>query len=349
VLKYFTVYFAVFAISYLGVRLFRRWSIKRELLDIPNDRSSHNVPTPRGGGIIICLVSVLAFFVYSVISGESYLWAYFAGAFIVSAISLLDDFKTISPLTRILFHALAAWLAVWMFGGFEVLLVPFYGIVLIGAWGSLIAFFWVVWLINAYNFMDGIDGIAATQSITAGIGWSLAAWLLGIENVVFYGGILAFSSFGFLLLNWQPAKIFMGDVGSAFLGYSFAVLPLLAIKGAVAPETDALLPWIGIVLVWFFVFDSVFTLLKRLFRGEIVWQPHREHIYQKLVIAKMSHSKVTCIYGLASAVVVSAVLYSLKFSRNYDWMVFGIVFTETVLLLVFWLMSEKDRKEDNFN
>lgn len=339
----FVIYFAVFAVSIIGVELFRRLSVRREMLDIPNERSSHNVPTPRGGGIVICLVSVVTFFIYSFFVGESFYWAYFAGAGIVAGISLLDDIKTISPFWRIMFHSLAAGLAVWTFGGFEVILVPFYGIIQIGFWVNIFTFLWIVWLINAYNFMDGIDGIAATQSVTAGVGWSLTGLFWGIEDIAFYGGVLAVSSMGFLLLNWQPAKIFMGDVGSAFLGYTFAVIPLMALKRMESPEAEAILPWIAVVFVWFFVFDSVLTFFKRLFRGEKVWQPHREHIYQKLVIAGLTHSKVTGIYGLGSIILIIFVLYVLKNSMSFDLAVFGVVFLETIILIMFWKIIDRNQ------
>ena len=349
--KILAVYFAVFAASFVGVSLFRRWSLRREMLDMPNERSSHSVPTPRGGGLIICAVSILTFLAYTSYEGEGFLyyWSYFAGALIVAVVSLIDDVRTLSPFVRIFCHCLAAGFLVWSIGGFGWLLIPFYGIVETGFGGDVLAFLWIVWLINAYNFMDGIDGIAGTQTITAGVGWILAGIFLGFADVSFYAGVLAFSAFGFLILNWQPAKIFMGDVGSAFLGYSFAFLPLLAIKRAQNPSVESILPWIGVFLVWFFVFDSVFTFLKRLLRGAKVWQPHREHIYQKMVIAGLSHSSVTIIYGLASAVLVSVVAGALKYSWNFEKTLFATVFLETILLVVFWQKTVRGGNIRNFS
>jgi Fuc2NAc and GlcNAc transferase len=344
VYKSIAVYIAVFAVSYFGVRRFRRWSLARELIDVPNERSSHTVPTPRGGGLVIAAVSMLAFFIYSFTNGENFFWAYFAGALIVAVISLADDFRTLSPLVRIIFHGFAAVLAVWAYGGFEWFWIPFYGIVNIGISGKILAFLWIVWLINAYNFMDGIDGIAATQSITAGIGWSLIGYLLGIDEIGFFGAVLALSSMGFVMLNWQPAKIFMGDVGSAFLGYSFAVMPLLAITRVQKPEASAIMPWIGVWLVWFFVFDSVFTFLKRLLRGAKVWQPHREHIYQKLVISGLSHSRVTMLYALFSIVLGAVLLISLWNAWKLEKTVLGVVLLETVLLVLIWVKYGAARK-----
>jgi UDP-N-acetylmuramyl pentapeptide phosphotransferase/UDP-N-acetylglucosamine-1-phosphate transferase len=344
VYKIVAAYFIVFALTLLGVEFYRRWSLSREILDVPNERSSHSTPTPRGGGVVIWIVSIGAFLIYSAVSGTGFQWAYLFGAGIVAAISLVDDVKTISPVLRILFHSLAAALVVWSLGGFKEILIPFYGVIELGFWGCVAAFLWIVWLINAYNFMDGIDGIAATQAITAGTGWSLVGWQLGISELSFYGGVLAMSALGFLILNWQPAKIFMGDVGSAFLGYSFAVLTLFSLRDRQSAEMQSILPWIGIFLVWFFLFDSVYTLFKRLFRGERIWQAHREHIYQKLVISGLQHRFVTTLYAFGSALIVICVVASLKFALPLTRTVFPSVLVETLLLIIFWRFVARKKK-----
>ena len=329
-----TVYIAVCAVTLIGVGWFRRWSLKREIIDVPNERSSHTVPTPRGGGLVIFAVSVLTLLIYSMIHGENFYWAYILGAGLVAAVSLLDDIREISPFKRIVCHGLAAGVSVWVYGGFEWLWIPFYGIVHLGFLGSVIAFLWIVWLINAYNFMDGIDGIAATQSITAGIGWGLAGFFYSFDDIGFYAGVLASSSIGFIFLNWQPARIFMGDVGSAFLGFSFAVLPLLALKRMSDPTLASIVPWIGVFLVWFFVFDSFYTLIGRLFRGAKIWQPHREHIYQKLVIGGLSHALVTTIYGTASLILVLVLTAAMRSSWGFEKTVLATALGLTGLLLL---------------
>lgn len=340
----FIIFLAVFCFTFAGVELFRRWSLKRDLLDIPNERSSHTNPTPRGGGLIICTVSLSAFLIYELRTANEFRTAYFAGALIIALISLIDDVRSVSPFWRILCHSLAALLAVKLIGGFENLWIPFYGTAQIGHWGDVLAFFWIVWLINAYNFMDGIDGIAATQAVTAGVGWSLLGIILGIDHAFYYGGVLAASAMGFLMLNWQPAKIFMGDVGSAFLGYTFAVLPILVSKESKNGEINLFLPWIGVLFVWFFVFDSIFTFFRRLLRGEKVWQPHRRHIYQNLVIDGLSHAKVTLLYGTISVILVLSVVYFIKDLQNYLPILGGIVLIETFLLILLWLFNRRVQK-----
>ena len=292
-----------FILTLAGVELFRRWSLKRQYLDIPNKRSSHTTPTPRGGGLIIDLVCLFLFLIYCLFYTENAPWAYFLGALLVAFISWLDDLYTISSLWRFLCHSLAAALVIWQIGFWAEIYVPFAGALELGKFGVPITFLWIVWLINAYNFMDGIDGIAGVQALTAGLGWLLIGSLAGLPLVSLLGGVLAFSSVGFLIHNWQPAKIFMGDVGSAFLGFTFAVLPLLARNETMRIE-KSLMPVIGVFLVLLFVFDSGITLFKRILRGEKIWQAHRQHIYQRLVISGLSHQKVTLIYGLISIFVL---------------------------------------------
>lgn len=337
-------YLLILAASIGGVELFRRWSLKRSLLDVPNERSSHSVPTPRGGGVIIFAVSISALIIFSYGGGRPFAWAYVFGALIIVLISLWDDLRTISPFLRLFFHALAAAAVVWSLGGFEEIYLPLYGNLQLGSAGQVLAFLWIVWLINAYNFMDGIDGIAAVQAVSAGVAWSAAGKILGSEDVFFLGGVLACSSLGFLILNWQPAKIFMGDVGSAFLGYSFAVLPLLAKNGVSDSAREPAMLWFAVIFVWFFVFDTILTFFTRLVRGERVWKPHREHIYQQMVIKGFSHARVATLYGLLSAVLVGVSLYALRASQMMENLILGVILLETLLLVFLW--QSVSRKND---
>jgi Fuc2NAc and GlcNAc transferase len=333
-------YIAVFILTLAGVGLFRGWSRRRELLDLPNERSSHTTPTPRGGGIVVCCVclsSLSSLLIYQAAGGVRLGWWYFAGALIVAVISWIDDLRSIPAFWRFLCHGLAAALVVSATGGFATISVPFYGLVDPGATGKILAFFWIVWLVNAYNFMDGIDGIAATQAVTAGAGWFLFGIWQGFGEIAFAGGLLAVSAAAFLVHNWQPARVFMGDVGSAFFGYSFAVMPFL--PGGRDPGENApagLLPPIALLFVWFFVFDSVLTFLRRLAKGEKVWRAHRQHMYQELVIGGLSHRSVTALYGAGSAAVVGIVLYALSDARNFEKIVTGGVALVTVPLFVLW-------------
>src|SRR5262249_32393129 len=172
------------------------------------------------------------------------------------------------------------------------------------SWGAkVLTTFWIVLLTNAFNFMDGIDGIAGAQALVAGIGWTIVALLAGSHDIAALSLLVAGASCGFLLHNWEPAKVFMGDAGSGFFGFLFAALPLLAPAGRVS------LLGCGLLLMWALVFDTGFTLIRRASRFENVLAAHRSHIYQRLVLTGCSHRHVTLVYaGLALLGVVCAIL-----------------------------------------
>lgn len=306
-----TVFLLIFAFSYAGVEAFRRWSLRREIFDVPNERSSHTAPTPRGGGIVVVVLSLLAYTVYTVFVTGTFAWGYAAGALMIALVSWLDDLRSISFVWRFAVHAAAALLIVFSVGYFAEIYLPIVGQTPRSACGGMfLTFLWLVWLTNAYNFMDGIDGIAGMQCVTAGIGWLLVGNVLQIETVGFYGGALASAGAGFLIQNWQPAKIFMGDVGSAFLGYTFAALPLLAVRETAAnADVRKILPLLAVAFTWLFVFDTVRTIIKRIFRKEKIWEAHRGHIYQQLIINGYSHQSIALLYGGLSALAAAAAIW----------------------------------------
>jgi UDP-N-acetylmuramyl pentapeptide phosphotransferase/UDP-N-acetylglucosamine-1-phosphate transferase len=182
--------------------------------------------------------------------------------------------------------------------------LPILGHVALGPAGAALGLVWVVGLMNAFNFMDGIDGIAGTQALAAGLGWALlGAWGAGADLST-AGLLVAGASLGFLWHNWPPARIFMGDVGSVYVGFLLAVLAVVAARRGPAWGVA------GILLVWPFVFDASLTFLRRAARRENVLQPHRSHLYQRLVIAGWSHQRTTGLYGaLAAAGLGSGAVY----------------------------------------
>lgn len=299
------IFFAVasFVLTFAGIKIFLGWLNKKEIFDIPNERSSHQNPTPVGGGIVIALVSLALFFIYLNYSGEEIYWGYFGGALIIAFISWLDDLRTVPVAARFLCHSFAAILVIYNFGIEKDLYIPLFGTFNFGHLIYLIWFLWIVWLINAYNFMDGIDGIAGIQALIASISWVVVAVYTGSISIAVFGSVLAVSNLAFLIFNWQPAKIFMGDVGSAFLGYTFAVLPLFVLHANNSAANLKFLPAVGVLFVWLFFFDTVRTFLIRVIKGERFWQAHRRHIYQQFIIKNYSHRSVTVLYGLITLVI----------------------------------------------
>lgn len=263
---------------------------RRSVLDRPNERSSHVVPTPRGGGIAIMAV-LLPFWAAIACFGAAPpgILAVAAAAAGLAAVSFFDDLKGLPAGLRFLVQlaAVAAGLAVLPGAGsvFQGLLPP---------WMDLMAtgLLWV-WFVNLFNFMDGIDGIAGTEAAFLGGGVALLGLLGGTGSDVWLGAGIAAAALGFLRWNWHPAKLFMGDVGSIPLGYLLGFLLLaLAARGEWAA---------ALLLPLYYLADATWTLLRRLCRGEKVWQAHREHFYQRAVQAGRSHDAVVRRIAAANA------------------------------------------------
>lgn len=274
-----------------------RW----QAIDIPNERSSHTRPTTRGGGLVIAAVTLVGALL-GIANGPANHWAaplvFVGSAALVALVSWIDDLRSLSSRVRFAAHSGAALLVMAAFGWWQVVNLPLIGEVQQGWLGAVATFVWIVGLTNAYNFMDGIDGIAGTQAVIAGLAWAIFSITYGAWLGALLAILIAATSLGFLGHNWAPARIFMGDVGSAFLGYSLAVLPLI-----IRAETQAhvaSLPLLALLIVWPFVWDTTFTIIRRWRRGENIWAAHRSHLYQRLVIAGWRHAPVTLLYaGLA--------------------------------------------------
>lgn len=271
--------------------LLARWARRSGFLDVPNYRSSHVVATPRTGGAAFVpafLVGTLLVHLLTVgLSNVTLLMV--AAASGLAALGLADDLKSLSATVRLLVQtgvsAALVYALAWQ---------PFpFG--LSGWVGGAAAVFWMVALTNAYNFMDGIDGIAGGQAVVAGLGWSAVGGIIGSRDVVAVGLLAAAVLAGFLVYNWPPAKVFMGDAGSAFLGFSFAALPL------VVPARGGEVLWWAALMLWPFLFDTGFTLLRRVRRRENILSAHRSHLYQRLTMTGLPHWRVSLLYSALAA------------------------------------------------
>ncbi len=267
-----------------------RWLLHRAsrgwLLDHPNPRSSHTVPTPRGGGLGIALGFALAsagLWGAGLIAGRAWL-AVLGGGVWVAGIGFLDDLGHVAICWRLLVHAGATvWGLSWMTTGHGPYL--WFG-------GAGLA---LVWLVNLYNFMDGIDGLAGTQAVSVAASAALILWLGGQVGLALWLLSLAAAAGGFLVWNWPPAKIFMGDVGSGFVGFVFGMLALAT------SQTDAINLWSWAILQAVFITDASFTLLRRISSGQRFWEAHRTHAYQHLA-QRFGHLPVTAAVGAINLV-----------------------------------------------
>jgi UDP-N-acetylmuramyl pentapeptide phosphotransferase/UDP-N-acetylglucosamine-1-phosphate transferase len=280
-----------FIVSCLGTRLLVTVLRRGAVLDRPNERSSHVMPTPRGGGIAVIGTSVVAWLMLwgaGLVPLSAVVVAFGAAGLVV--VSWLDDLRGLSPGLRLLaqFAAVAAGILALPQGAiFQGWLPP--------ALDRIAATLLWVWFVNLFNFMDGIDGIDGGEAAAIGIGIVLVAG--GSHDLAAPAVAIAAAALGFLVWNWAPARIFLGDVGSVPLGYLLGfLLYQLALRGA----------WqAALILPLYFLADATLTLLRRLARGERVWQAHREHFYQRAVQRGLGHAAVVLRVTAANVVLVA--------------------------------------------
>jgi len=278
----------VFTLVVLFSTFFLTWAvkfllIKKNIVDVPNARSSHTIPTPRGGGIAIVISwfsGLFYFFINDQIEANLF-FALLSGLILVF-IGILDDVFNISPIVRIVAQLITAALALFFLAGLNILELGIYEFK-ITILLSLVAFIGIIWFINLYNFLDGIDGYAAMQAIFM----SLAFFYFTNSN---YYLLLAAATFGFIIWNWQPAKIFMGDVGSTLLGFNFAVFTIYE------QNTETIPIVVFLIISSIFWFDATLTLIRRFLNKEKLTDAHKKHAYQRLTQFGFSHQK-TVIYA----------------------------------------------------
>jgi Fuc2NAc and GlcNAc transferase len=268
----------------------RREALAREWLDVPNERSSHERPVPRIGGLSIVLVVQTGVLALGLLVPQRipWFWTIFVSGTMIVAIGLLDDLFGMRKRVRILVHLLAAAVIVLYIGARVEIVFP-EALQLTGPPAMLLIILYVVWNINSYNFMDGIDGLAGGHAVYVGLaagGFALAGGSLWLAVVY---GLIAMASLGYLRWNWHPAKVFMGDLCSGFLGITFAVTSLWGDLSDAVPLT------VFLILMAYFYVDSGWTTLRRLLAGENITTPHRDFAFHHAIRAGHSHAKVTTV------------------------------------------------------
>jgi UDP-N-acetylmuramyl pentapeptide phosphotransferase/UDP-N-acetylglucosamine-1-phosphate transferase len=294
-----------FVVAFVAVRVLAS-RLADFALDLPNERSLHQRPVPRTGGIAVLLGAATAFFF-----GAGPLWMPAALALGLAAVSFADDLHRLPTLARLAVHLGAAMLVVWY------LLSP------IDAMQALALVLAVAWITNLYNFMDGSDGLAGGMA-TIGFGaYAIAAWLAQEQALAVFAVALAAGAFAFLVHNHHPARIFLGDVGSIPLGFLAAALGVAGWRNDVWPL------WFPVLVFGPFIGDATITLLKRALRGERVWLAHRTHYYQRMVQMGFGHRGTAWVgYALMAGCAAAALL-----GRNQAPWVQGLVFFGAVAVL----------------
>jgi len=283
------------ALSFLLSVLLTAWLAGRfspiRIQDAPNERSLHARPTPRTGGLAILLAMVAGVWMLFRESGLPS-WCVFPAlaALIVAMVSLLDDLIGLSPVLRLPVHLMAAALVVFGSGD-------------ISPWLTIAGMLALTWMLNLYNFMDGMDGFAGGMSVIGFSFLGLAGWHAGDLPFMSIALCIAAASAGFLLFNFPPARIFMGDVGSATLGLLAGALSWQGWHAGLFPL------WFPVLVFSPFIVDATVTLIRRGIRAEKLWQAHREHYYQRLALAGWGHRRTVLLeYLLMLGVGISAML-----------------------------------------
>ncbi len=288
---------AVTLVSFVGTGWALRLARRRSILAHPNERSSHSAPTPSGGGLGLGLTAVLGLALAGLateyMGGErALLWAALPVA-LACWVGWRDDVRPLPPLAKLAVLTVAAGTLVAL-RRFDAVEIPGLGSVGFGVLTLPLMLFWLAGFTNAFNFMDGIDGIAGLTAAVSGLVYAASGMASDVSAVVALGVIIAGSAVGFLPWNFPRARIFMGDAGSLVLGL------LLAFTAVVADVAGSLSFPASVLLLGPFIFDTSITLVRRAIRGERVWRAHREHLYQRLARIWGAHAPVSLLYAAFS-------------------------------------------------
>lgn len=340
-IAFVAIFLGIAVISYLGVLGLRKWTLSRKILDIPNQRSSHIIPTPRGGGMVIVVMVLIAIIVLTFINKA---WAVgtvllVAGG-LIAQVGWQDDRHSLSAPVRLLLQSLAAFAVIAMIGYFREITFPVLGTLHLGLVGIPVTLIWIVGLTNAFNFMDGIDGIAGGVALVGGIGWMALSWLTGTgysSYSLWIGLVIAAASLGFLVHNWTPARIFMGDVGSTFLGFFFAVLPLLT------PTLQGKASTVGAVFMWTFLLDTLITFIIRAIKKQKVLSAHRSHLYQRFIQAGWRPYIVSLLYMVLS---LAAGVLNIGWVRGFLFFDYFILIGLPAIWAVLWIILKSREKRN---
>lgn len=315
-------------VSWGATGLVRRYALARAILDVPNHRSSHTIPTPRGGGaaIVLAFAVGLAALGFFGIATMSHIAGIGGGAILIALIGWVDDRRSVAARYRFLVQVGAAVWALWWIGG-----LPVVGIgntkLHLGLAGSLLAVIGTVWYTNLFNFMDGIDGIAGSQAATCGTVAAILLFLAGRLDLAAIALLVAAASIGFLIWNWSPARIFMGDVGSSMLGFVFATL-------AIGAENTGAVPLgVSLLLGAFFILDTTITLFRRVARGAKWYEAHRSHAYQRAVQSGFTHAQVSATVIVANVAIGCALIVTRNSSSGQIATVVGGILAVAALYL----------------
>ncbi len=322
---------SIFLATAMLTGVFRHYALKKGMMDVPNNRSSHVVATPRGGGIAVVIVFLSVLFFYltdNAINIDSrYIASLFLGGATIAAVGFWDDHQHVPASWRSAIHLVAAFASLLVIPSLPV--INLFGYNLNLGWLAYPVYaIAIVWLLNLYNFMDGIDGIASVQAISVSGGAALILLLQGQQTWAALLFLLSICVAGFLVWNWPPAKVFMGDACSGFLGF---ILGLLLV---ITSAEGSINLWSWIILLGVFWLDATVTLVRRIFRGEKFYEAHRSHAYQRLSRRWQSHKKVTLSVLAINTLWLLPWALAATFVPTYSLLIFFVALTPLAYLIL---------------
>ncbi len=313
-------------------------------MDKPNHRSSHSKVIPRAGGISIVITFYIGFAVswylgYLKFIEFKLLVGFMFSTSLIALISLVDDITEQSAIVKLITQIIAIGAVLYLGIHLDVLAIPIFGYVELGYLGYLISFFWILGLTNAYNFMDGLDGLAGGVAVIVSLFFLIITYSEGSTFVYIISYSVLAGALGFWILNYPPAKIILGDVGSAFLGFCFAVLAIIASRFDESRTSFLVMP----LLLFNFIYDTLFTFVRRLINREKVFEAHRTHLYQLLNRAGYSHLEVVLMQYCMVFLQGLGALILVKIPGNERMLVFIPFFFLQIAYTVLVLKFARDR------
>ena len=342
----------LFGVLLFGVSAALTWCmLSLKIMSMPNRRSSHDQPVPNSGGVAIVLTffvgySVIYCFADKALIGSNHMIGFAVAAFGVATISLADDLGHFRSFRIKLAAQFSAALVLVAFGiVFRTMSLPILGSFELGWWGYPMTVFWIVAMTNIFNFMDGLDGLAGGCGVIVAIFFGVVTALEGSHSVYILCYVLLASVLGFLIFNFPSARIFMGDVGSQFLGFGFAAIAVIAAEYDTSRTSLLIMP----LLFFHFIFDTTFTYFRRLFAGQNVTQAHRAHLYQLMHQLGASHLRVSVFHFTVTVAQGIGALVLIEIDTQYRIVVFApyVVFQVVYAMVVCRMSSARGLLNDS--
>jgi len=333
------LFLCAFLLSWGLTAYLLRIALQQRLVDSPNHRSLHTQPTPIIGGVAMLISLLTTVFLAHFWMPDLFIIVphqFWLPLLLIAGISYIDDCRSMSAGLRLLVHIFAA---MWLLSDWQIWIqcisLPMFAIILPPFLKFIVSTFFIVWMVNLYNFMDGMDGFAGGMAVIGFGTLAVLGSLVGAHEFVLLNSLIVAVSLGFLMLNFPPAKVFMGDTGSSSLGYLAALMSLWGASWGLYPV------WIAVLIFSPFIVDATVTLIRRFFEGERIWKAHKTHYYQRVVELGWGHHKtVLWQYGLMLACSISAII---AVHVTYFWQSLILIGWCVIYIILAWQVTRLEQ------